>query len=354
MRRYARNGVDAAGSAVAHAMSHVQWLQHRAAEHRAVEEPLFQENRTFVGWFEDDLLTASGAAEVRQRIREALAQLPSSADMLYLEASWETCEELRFNEEKPGIVRAVRPSGSAAIIFTRKGILKAAQILGGQPWHWLDLMYSHAVSVGLLEAYITMPPCFVQDGFFGSDVKRESEMPNVWAGGSSTDGRGGGMGGKGKEDMKRVHQPVYPVCVEHYFSRFEPFDSLVFTDAHVHTHYDAETGLIRARSMSIRSPLFQGANEIHFTETHADWQASYQERGERAKDPLPEISHWGMANGWKMFVQLPLMRVSEECIEFAVPAASLCWPQLPPSPHLKVSCFCDVFNTLFHYSAFLQ
>jgi hypothetical protein len=123
---------------------------------------------------------------------------------------------------------------------------------------------------------------------------------------NSTDGRGGGMGGKGKEDMKRVHQPVYPVCVEHYFSRFEPFDSLVFTDAHVHTHYDAETGLIRARSMSIRSPLFQGANEIHFTETHADWQASYQERGERAKDPLPEISHWGMANGWKTFVQLPL------------------------------------------------
>jgi hypothetical protein len=182
MLRYVKNGVDAAGSSIANALSHVEWLQLLAAEHRA-QGPLFEEeNHTFAGWFEDDVLAASGAAEVRQRIREALARLPPSADMLYVEASWETCEELMFDEHKPGIVRTVRPSGSTAIFFTRKGILKAAEILEGQPWHCLDLMYAHAVSVGLLEAYITMTPCFLKDGFLGSDFKRELEMTNVFAG----------------------------------------------------------------------------------------------------------------------------------------------------------------------------
>ncbi|MGB1593264.1 MAG: hypothetical protein ACPIOQ_10970, partial [Promethearchaeia archaeon] len=104
MRRFGANGMKAAGGAIAHAMSIHRLFQELAADSEGPE---------FVGIFEDDLLLTSDAHEVKQRIRDALKQLPPSADVLYLEVSWESCKDIRFNHEHPAIVRAARPSGGA-------------------------------------------------------------------------------------------------------------------------------------------------------------------------------------------------------------------------------------------------
>jgi hypothetical protein len=177
-----------------------------------------------VGVFEDDLMLADSPSEVKRRIRDALDQLPASADMLYLEASWDTCKNHAFNPHRPALVRAVRPSGSAAIFFTRKGRLKVRQMLASQPWHWIDLMYAAAINAGALEAYMTMPPCFMQDGFFGTEYSRASEMPAIAVA------------------TGQAHQPVYPVCVEHYFDRPTPFNTLSFSMAHMHTRRERLIG----------------------------------------------------------------------------------------------------------------
>ena len=144
--------------------------------------------------------------------------------MLYLEASWDTCNNHAFNPHRPAVVRAVRPSGSAAIFFTRKGRLKVRQMLASQPWHWIDLMYAAAINAGALEAYMTMPPCFMQDGYFGTEYSRASEMPAIAVA------------------VGQAHQPVYPVCVEHYFNRPTPFNTLSFTMAHMHTRRERLIG----------------------------------------------------------------------------------------------------------------
>ena len=169
---------------------------------------------------------------MKRQIRHAVAQLPASADMLYLEVSWETCNDLQYSMSSPDLVRAVRPSGSAAIVFTTKGRLKITQMLGQQPWHWIDLMYANSIAAGVLEAYISMPPCFMQDGFFGSDCTRHHEMPNVWN--SNLRSHVGhptrAAITRGNAPLQRaapyehamgsdasstpLHLPVYPVCVE--------------------------------------------------------------------------------------------------------------------------------------------
>ena len=204
-----------------------------------------------VGVFEDDLMLADSPSEVKRRIRDALDQLPASADMLYLEASWDTCKNHAFNPHRPALVRAVRPSGSAAIFFTRKGRLKVRQMLASQPWHWIDLMYAAAINAGALEAYMTMPPCFMQDGYFGTDCSRASEMPAMAVA------------------TGQAHQPVYPVCVEHYFDRPAPFNTLSFSMAHMHTRRErligkggggeggGGGGRILSRTLAILSKDFQ-------------------------------------------------------------------------------------------------
>jgi hypothetical protein len=201
--------------------------------------------------FEDDLMLADSPSEVKRRIRDALDQLPASADMLYLEASWDTCKNHAFNPHRPALVRAVRPSGSAAIFFTCKGRLKVRQMLASQPWHWIDLMYAAAINAGALEAYMTMPPCFMQDGYFGTDCSRASEMPAIAVA------------------TGQAHQPVYPVCVEHYFDRPTPFNTLSFSMAHMHTRRErligkggggeggGGGGRILSRTLAILSKDFQ-------------------------------------------------------------------------------------------------
>ena len=274
MRRFGANGMKAAGGAIAKAMSNHRLFEELAADSEGPE---------FVGIFEDDLLLTSEAHEVKQRIRDALKQLPPSADMLYLEVSWESCKDIRFNHEHPAIVRAARPSGGAAHVWTRKGILKMLQVIGQQPWHWYDLMCTHAISAALLEAYMTMPPCFVQDGWFGSNYQRSSEMPNVWCqhdpraemtlksesgAGDSTGRLDRGSAARAVAKSVRVHQPVYPVCVEHFFSPETPFSTMVFTEAHVLSHVHPDTAKIVSRTLVVRNAYFEMGSEASQVSLH--------------------------------------------------------------------------------------
>ena len=75
MRRFGANGMKAAGGAIAKAMSNHRLFEELAADSEGPE---------FVGIFEDDLLLTSEAHEVKQRIRDALKQLPPSADVLWV------------------------------------------------------------------------------------------------------------------------------------------------------------------------------------------------------------------------------------------------------------------------------
>ena len=63
--------------------------------------------------------------------------------------------------------------------------------LSPQPWHWYDLMCTHAISAGLLEAYMTLPPWFVQDGCFSlSQARPRGEMTlNSESGAGDSTGR---------------------------------------------------------------------------------------------------------------------------------------------------------------------
>ena len=155
------------------------------------------------------------------------------------------------------------------------------QVIGQQPWHWYDLMCTHAVSAGLLEAYMTMPPCFVQDGWFGSNFQRSSEMPNVWHGprgemmlksesgpGDSTGRLGRGSEARAVAKGVRVHQPVYPVCVEHFFSPETPFSTMVFTEAHVLSHVHPDTAKIVSRTLVVRNAYFEMGSEASQVSLH--------------------------------------------------------------------------------------
>jgi hypothetical protein len=334
--------MKAAGGAIAKAMSNHRLFEELAADSEGPE---------FVGIFEDDLLLTSEAHEVKQRIRDALKQLPPSADVLYLEVSWESCKDIRFNHEHPAIVRAARPSGSAAHVFTRKGILKMLQVIGQQPWHWYDLMCTHAISAGLLEAYMTMPPCFVQDGWFGSNYQRSSEMPNVWhdpraemtlnsesGAGDSTGRSDRGSAARAAAKSVRIHQPVYPVCVEHFFSPMTPFSTMVFTEAHVLSHVHALKDDIVSRTLVVRNAYFEmgsDANQVFYTETAPNWQDRYMEgRMEFASEPLV---HQGIFNGAAVgspYVRLPVTSEHEggACLELSLPPASSCWKSTSDGP----------------------
>lgn len=114
--RLASHGAANVGAALANALSHLEGLSRHATGQDEASPGGSRGRRPggheFVGVFEDDLLLASSEREVRSRIREAMCELPATADMLYLEASWETCAGLQVRPSRPSIVRAARPSGT--------------------------------------------------------------------------------------------------------------------------------------------------------------------------------------------------------------------------------------------------
>lgn len=116
--------------------------------------------------FEDDIMLASSPREVNCRVKQAIQQLPPTADMLYLEACHEDCSSLRHaGSKRPNLVKAHAPYCSAGIIFTRKGARQMIQLL--TPVRGIiDGIYSESIGGGLIEAYIASPLAFFQDLVF--------------------------------------------------------------------------------------------------------------------------------------------------------------------------------------------
>ena len=100
-----------------------------------------------------------------------LKNLPPSADMIYLEYCHEKCDELAYNDNHPNLARAVRPSCSAAVLFTVQGAQRVADLCW-PIFDVIDRMYPSLIRAGWLEAYILTPPLFYQDGFFRSNLER--------------------------------------------------------------------------------------------------------------------------------------------------------------------------------------
>jgi len=61
------------------------------------------------------------AAAARERMSAAVASLPRSADVLYLEMCGENCADLRYARGNTVIARARKPFCSAAMLFTPRG-----------------------------------------------------------------------------------------------------------------------------------------------------------------------------------------------------------------------------------------
>jgi len=73
------------------------------------------------GIFEDDLVIGMGPLATNSMIVGALRELPPTADLLYLEFRMETCTNMSAVPGAPHLLRAHRPVGTGAIIYTAKG-----------------------------------------------------------------------------------------------------------------------------------------------------------------------------------------------------------------------------------------
>ncbi|EKX37960.1 hypothetical protein GUITHDRAFT_144640 [Guillardia theta CCMP2712] len=172
---------------------------HLVALQLSVIERARKEMFPFVIILEDDLLPLEMPEKIRDRIQRAdgtgrdrtgedkagqdgkrgerdgkgrdKGVTSGQAHLLYLEFCSESCELLRYSSSSSSIAMAIKPSCSAAILYTRKGIQRMSQIawpiLSG-----IDVMLPRLVSEGRLEAYLATPPLFLQDRFFGSDANR--------------------------------------------------------------------------------------------------------------------------------------------------------------------------------------
>ena len=138
--------------------------------HLAAHEAARARNHTHFIILEDDLILGGSVRSVRARLSAALAELPPSADMLYLEACYEDCRNVRYSRSCRHIGRAHRPYCGGGILFTAAG---SARVLRNAkpPWSSIDEMYSELIDDLTLEAYIVAPPILYQSFFFGSSLE---------------------------------------------------------------------------------------------------------------------------------------------------------------------------------------
>jgi O-methyltransferase len=138
---------------------------------KCIEIGLNSETELF-GVFEDDLMLGASPPVIRNRLAVALAELPASADLLYLEYCFEFCSLLDYNHssQRQHIIRAHKPACAGSIIFTRKGARRVLRRM--QPiFLALDNMYAELILRGELEAYLAAPPILFQDSYFSNANK---------------------------------------------------------------------------------------------------------------------------------------------------------------------------------------
>lgn len=145
---------------------------------------------------EDDIVPLWSVYEIGHRLQTSIDELPSDADMLYLEICHENCEQI----QKVGktLYKLYEPSCSAAIYFTVKGAKKVLELC--MPvFDGIDIMYPKLIRSGDLVAYGISGMLFVQDEYFGSDAER------------------------GGEKFKRVHRPRASLCSRGNMDVCSPF-----------------------------------------------------------------------------------------------------------------------------------
>jgi hypothetical protein len=113
---------------------------------------------------EDDLMAAAPLQSARNHICRTLSNVPSTADMVYLEYCFESCSYSSYDSSYPRIARAFEPSCAAAIFFTAQGARKVAELCL-PVFHVIDRMYPHLIRKGWLEAYLMAPSAFYQARF---------------------------------------------------------------------------------------------------------------------------------------------------------------------------------------------
>ena len=140
----------------------------------AIELALAQQHDKFIV-LEDDLILGGSVRSVRSRLAAAVAELPPAGDMLYLEACFEDCPNVRFAKGYQHIGKAHRPLCGGGILFTQKGA-KSVLRHGKPAWASIDDMYSSLIDSGDLDAYIMTPPVFYQTFYFGSSLASAGEI----------------------------------------------------------------------------------------------------------------------------------------------------------------------------------
>jgi hypothetical protein len=142
-----REGIDQKGQMmyVANAMDQVSQVRAAAEKGQAVIV------------LEDDLLLSDSVSATRETLARVFDEIPDTADVVYLEFCFETCDQLRY---RPGayptraasrLARAYAPSCSAAVLFTAKGARKVGS-LAWPIFDVIDRMYQYLVVTDLVEA----------------------------------------------------------------------------------------------------------------------------------------------------------------------------------------------------------
>ena len=239
-----------------------------------------QANHRIFGVFEDDLMLAASPHDVVQRIGAAIAELPSTADILYLEYCYELCSKHQYEPGHEYIVRAVKPQCAGAILFTQKGAKKVLTMMKNM-FLALDNMYAELISHGFLEAYLITPPVLLQDGFWSNTKEGDRALP------------------------KLTHRPFSIICRDQELS-------------------DLDLTVLQLVQSSVKSPVTKKAissdtfekREWRSAYQHMSLQLSYyallhQNQTEKATKELLGQIHWKM-HGFPV-----ILEISNK---------SLCWP----------------------------
>ncbi|EKX33466.1 hypothetical protein GUITHDRAFT_147913 [Guillardia theta CCMP2712] len=118
---------------------------------------------------EDDLMIGMSLTRARKSVQDAIRDLPSSADLLYLEACFENCRNLLYSNLS-SIARAHQPLCTGAILYSRAGADKVLRD-SNSAFASMDTMLKQLIDEeGTLEGYIATPPVLYQDFYFGSDL----------------------------------------------------------------------------------------------------------------------------------------------------------------------------------------
>jgi hypothetical protein len=146
-----------------------RYVAHALDYRAALEAAHAHASTAWVGIFEDHLILTTSPAAASQRIRAAMRQLPPSADALYLEWCWDTCNAARFHPELPDISLPHEPFCSAAILYSKTGAAKLIQQLV-PVYTSVDNMISTACKARALRCFKLRQPVFAQDLMWGSSL----------------------------------------------------------------------------------------------------------------------------------------------------------------------------------------